>query len=500
MYLADAVVCCTGAAVRAVAIAVDGGEGENSGGSGGEGDPEVAASAVLASALDGADVVVALGVMEDAHARRLAAAAAACPTLLVLGDLPDDGQSGADDDIDAAQPEALRVAERLAFAPTAQLLTAPAIPLPRLPWSRAAKDAALLREIRGLYQRRSPLDLQFALLLLASWALGERLESVAAADSIGLDGLVCMATKCREPVLNCVRDETCKKALDCLDECGVNDQVCSYMCLRSYESPLFTKFSLCVMQKNNCLNNKATIQELPAVDSIPTWRGEPLTDEAARQIYEGWYGAPADAATSSALGGGSERGCPEGAPTPYSWRVVAGQNPAYDQFPCQYQIFYRGKARDSLWYQPVFRVYTNDGREMWRASDYKCRRVRNREPGTLSLTFSDSGVTSREIWRIAGAADGLEWALFYYAGAAERAGQRYVGAVMASRDGKWPPASEMPAVEAALRRCGIELWEMYEVNNAGCQAPPLKPIHEPSGVYSSQGTAAPCAMLEPDIY
>ena len=86
---------------------------------------------------------------------------------------------------------------------------------------------------------------------------------------------------------------------------------------------------------------------------------------------------------------------------------------------------------------------------------------------------ADSGVTSREIWRIAGAADGLEWALFYYAGAAERAGQRYVGAVMASRDGKWPPASEMPAVEAALRRCGIELWEMYEVNNAGCQAPPL---------------------------
>ena len=40
----------------------------------------------------------------------------------------------------------------------------------------------------------------------------------------------------------------------------------------------------------------------------------------------------------------------------YSWRVVAGQNAAYDQFPCQYQIFYRGKARGSVWYDPVFMV------------------------------------------------------------------------------------------------------------------------------------------------
>ena len=36
--------------------------------------------------------------------------------------------------------------------------------------------------------------------------------------------------------------------------------------------------------------------------------------------------------------------------------MVAGQNAAYDQFPCQYQIFYRGKARQSLWYDPVFQV------------------------------------------------------------------------------------------------------------------------------------------------
>ena len=33
----------------------------------------------------------------------------------------------------------------------------------------------------------------------------------------------------------------------------------------------------------------------------------------------------------------------------WSWRVVAGQNAAYDQFPCQFQIFYRGKAARSMW-------------------------------------------------------------------------------------------------------------------------------------------------------
>ena len=37
---------------------------------------------------------------------------------------------------------------------------------------------------------------------------------------------------------------------------------------------------------------------------------------------------------------------------------MAGQNAAYDQFPCQYQIFYRGKAKRSMWYDPVFQVST----------------------------------------------------------------------------------------------------------------------------------------------
>ena len=36
--------------------------------------------------------------------------------------------------------------------------------------------------------------------------------------------------------------------------------------------------------------------------------------------------------------------------------------------------------------------------------------------------------------------DDLAWALFYYAGAAAAAGQTYVGAILATADGRWPAA------------------------------------------------------------
>ena len=36
-------------------------------------------------------------------------------------------------------------------------------------------------------------------------------------------------------------------------------QVCSYRCIASYESPLLADFSLCVLQKHNCLGLTAEI-------------------------------------------------------------------------------------------------------------------------------------------------------------------------------------------------------------------------------------------------
>ena len=39
-----------------------------------------------------------------------------------------------------------------------------------------------------------------------------------------------------------------------------------------------------------------------------------------------------------------------------SWKIVCGANPAYDAFPAQHQIFYPGKAKESIWYDPVFKA------------------------------------------------------------------------------------------------------------------------------------------------
>lgn len=39
---------------------------------------------------------------------------------------------------------------------------------------------------------------------------------------------------------------------------------------------------------------------------------------------------------------------------------------AYDAFGCQHQLYYRGKGKGQMWYEPVFRVTTLEGQEVWR--------------------------------------------------------------------------------------------------------------------------------------
>ena len=57
---------------------------------------------------------------------------------------------------------------------------------------------------------------------------------------------------------------------------------------------------------------------------------------------------------------------PEGGlKTDNSWKVACGANVAYDQFPSQNQIFYESANGSSMWYDPVFRVETLDGRNVW---------------------------------------------------------------------------------------------------------------------------------------
>lgn len=43
-----------------------------------------------------------------------------------------------------------------------------------------------------------------------------------------LGSLYCMIKHCREHISGCIGNPTCKAALDCLQGCAFNDQVCQY--------------------------------------------------------------------------------------------------------------------------------------------------------------------------------------------------------------------------------------------------------------------------------
>lgn len=168
-------------------------------------------------------------------------------------------------------------------------------------------------------------------------------------------------------------------------------------------------------------------------------------------------------------------------------RVAAGVNAAYDYFPCQYQLYYRGQAKNSMWYDPIFRVRTFDGREVWRTRHYRVRRAAT--PGTFYLSVLDNGVTSKEFWRVLDCdEDAFSWCLFYYTGAASVAGVSYSGAILATKDGSYPEASVMEGrVQAAMQRAGMQLWELSTVDNSACQDAPLAPLAEPAAVQMLTG-------------
>ena len=105
-----------------------------------------------------------------------------------------------------------------------------------------------------------------------------------------------------------------------------------------------------------------------------------------------------------------------------SWKVAAGANVAYDQFPSQNQIFYEASNGKDMWYDPVFRVETIDGRNVWCKRHYRVREAS--EPGTFRFSVLDNGVTSNEFWTIVAVADDLSWIVFHYAGAASSVGLR----------------------------------------------------------------------------
>ncbi|KAF3440481.1 hypothetical protein FNV43_RR18765 [Rhamnella rubrinervis] len=322
---------------------------------------------------------------------------------------------------------------------------------------KSNQSLEVVRTVSEAWERHNSDDIRFCLLVIIN-AYIKPVPILQNLRAKGFSTLNCMVKNCGTQILNCLLDPHCRKALQCLNKCSPVDQVCNYRCIASYESSNLEAFSLCVLQKNNCLGLDAKIPDKPYVPPMVNFRGRDLCHEVSEDIFVGWLGN-----------------------LNWSWRVVAGQNPAYDQFPCQYQLFYRGKAKGSFWYEPVFQVKTLEGNMVWRRRKYRVKR--GKVPGTFHFTVLDNGVVSNEFWTIVDAPDDLSWGLFHYSGAARVAGQSYTGAVLVSPDGAYPNEVQKTRLVSALDSCGIKEWELYEVDNGSCLDPPLG-IPEGSSLHS----------------
>jgi hypothetical protein len=127
------------------------------------------------------------------------------------------------------------------------------------------------------------------------------------------------------------------------------------------------------------MNHKAVMPKYPNPPSMTSFRGVPLTHHIAEEIFIGHLQQRSITLINGELDsnqllkkksktvisdeeGGSFQGN-----ALWSWKVVCGQNPAYDYFGCQHQIFYREfkpsendneESASQLWYDPVFKVNT----------------------------------------------------------------------------------------------------------------------------------------------
>lgn len=313
--------------------------------------------------------------------------------------------------------------------------------------TKIKESLEVVKTLNGTWDRHNSDDIRFCLLII----INSYIRPVPILNNLrakGFSTLNCMVKNCGPQILNCLLDPDCRKALQCLNKCSPIDQVCNYQCIASYESKYLEEFSLCVLQKNNCLQLDSKIPTKPYVPPMVNFRGERLCHETAEDLFVGWLGN-----------------------LEWSWRVVAGQNPAYDQFPCQYQLFYRGRAKGSFWYEPVFQVRTLEGKLVWRRRKYRVKR--GKVQGTFYFSVLDNGVVSNEFWTIVDVSDDLGWGLFHYHGAARVAGQSYTGAVLVSPNGDYPDEAEKSKLFSALDRCGIKEWELFNVDNCSCIDPPL---------------------------
>ncbi|GMH65508.1 hypothetical protein TrST_g10150 [Triparma strigata] len=325
------------------------------------------------------------------------------------------------------------------------------------PWTAAASAKRLYEYTTNLISRNTTDDFVTALLLNvnaycatvpwvehsidATWEKGPVKNAQEFAS---------MINNCGPCVVACLQDENCKACIDALNEIDTRDQVESYRAVTSFESELLKDFSFCILQKNNVFGCSAEIPSRPAV-SPGKFRSEALTFETASKILIGHLDDNDGFAELTAK-------------RPVSWKVACGANVAYDQFTDQNQLFYKGRGEKDMWYDPVFKVQTLDGRNIWAKRHYKVRR--GDVPGRFMLSVLDNGVTSLERWNIVACADDLSWCVFHYSGAASAVGQMYSGGLLCTPDGALPPSAALNnEVKAAFESVDIALWELFTCTN-----------------------------------
>jgi len=330
------------------------------------------------------------------------------------------------------------------------------------PWSDVASGKRLMAQMSRLFDEYSTDEFALATMLHFNQFSGHKVPWVEHTIDVTWEKgpirnakeLAGMISKCGPCIATCLSDDNCSACIKALDKIDTRDQVSSYRTIVSYESKLLQDFTLCILTKNDVFGCRAIIPTLPQVIPTTTWRGREMTTELSRQILIGH------------LSGVAEESSPEGSrQLDVSWKVSCGANAAYDQFPSQNQLFYptAGSGSKDLWYDPVFRVETLDGRNVWCKRHYRVRC--GKVPGTFRFTVLDNGVTSDEFWTIIGAADDLSWVLFHYAGAAAAVGQRYIGGLLCTPDGSLPPPEDLNEIWRIFRSAEIEPWELFVVDN-----------------------------------
>ena len=235
---------------------------------------------------------------------------------------------------------------------------APSLASRYLPWTKAASARRLYGQMTDAFSRWTSDDFAYALMIFINGLISEVDWVKHSIDATWEKGPIrntkefySMISKCGGCIGKCLMDHNCRECIGKLTQVDSRDQVQSYKTLGSYESDLLRDFSLCILTKNNIFNCDATIPTIPQVTPMSTWRGEALTEAVGRSILVGHLDDPSAPSGSQRL--------------PVSWKVACGANVAYDQFPSQNQLFYPAARGRDMWYDPVFRVRTLDGRNVW---------------------------------------------------------------------------------------------------------------------------------------